>query len=156
VQGISQARVSPALRALALASLLLLGACQTAERAPIVSGAWSPASAPSVNVAAAYMQIRSHRADVLMGATSPVADRIEMHTSSEEHGIARMRPLADVALSPHVMYTFEPGGMHFMLMGLHAPLASGSRYPMTLHFREGGDVVVTVTVTVPGAGPPAD
>jgi copper(I)-binding protein len=102
------------------------------------------------------MKIRSHRADVLTGATSPVADRIEMHTSSAEGGVARMRPLEDVALSPHVMYTFAPGGMHFMLIGLHAPLVSDSRYPMTLHFREAGDVAVTVMVTVPGAGPPAD
>jgi copper(I)-binding protein len=148
--------LSQALRTLALAPLLLLGACQPAERSPVVSAAWSPATAPSVNVAAAYMKIRSDRADVLLGATSPVADKIEMHTSSEEGGVARMRPLDNVALSPHVMYTFAPGGMHFMLIGLHAPLASDSRYPMTLHFRESGDVAVTVTVTVPGAGPPAD
>lgn len=156
MQGVSQARPLRALWALALATLLLLSACDLAQRAPKVSGAWSPATAPSVTVGAAYMRIRSHRADVLMGATSPVAEKIEMHTSFRVGGVARMRQLASLALSPHVMYTFAPGGMHFMLMGLHAPLVSDTRYPMTLHFREAGDVEVMVTVTAPGAGPPAD
>jgi periplasmic copper chaperone A len=156
VQGLSQARLLRTLRALALATLLLLGACEPAERAPKISGAWSPATAPSVTVGAAYMRIRSHRADVLMGATSPVAEKVEMHTNFRVGAVARMRRLDSLSLSPHVMYTFAPGGMHFMLMGLHAPLASDSRFPMTLHFREAGDVEVMVTVTAPGAGPPAD
>jgi len=156
VQGLSQARPLRALWALALGTLLLLGACESGERAPKVNDAWSPATAPSVTVGAAYMRIRSHRADVLMGATSAVAEKIEMHTSFRVGGVARMRQLDSLSLSPHVTYTFAPGGMHFMLMGLHAPLTVDSRYSMTLHFREAGDVDVMVPVTAPGAGPPAD
>lgn len=143
-------------RALLLIALALLGACHAPESVPTISGAWSPATPPGASAAAAYMQIRSPRADVLLGATSSVAATVEMHTSVEEGGVTRMRPLESVELRPGAPYSFVPGGAHFMLMGLHAPLQPDSTYSMTLRFRDAGDVTIKVTVTAPGVGPPAD
>jgi len=141
---------------LVLAVAAMLAGCQPSGNSPTVHTPWSAATPPGATVAAAYMKVRSPRADVLLGATSPVAASVEMHASTEEAGVMRMRPLANVELQAGVPYDFTPGGAHFMLVGLHAPLASDSRYPLTLHFRDAGDVTVNVTVTVPGSGPPSD
>jgi copper(I)-binding protein len=143
-------------RALALTVLAMLAACRPSPDVPSVSSPWSPATPPGSTVAAAYMKIRSPRVDVLLGATSPVATSVEIHESTEEGGVARMRPLTSVELKPDVPYTFAPGGSHFMLVGLHVPLASDSRYPLTLHFRDAGEITVNVPVVVPGSGPPSD
>jgi copper(I)-binding protein len=79
-----------------------------------------------------------------------------MHASTEAGGVSRMRPLTTVALTPGEPYVFAPGGAHFMLIGLRSPLSPDSGFPMTLHFRDAGDITVAVTVTIPGAGPPSE
>jgi periplasmic copper chaperone A len=40
----------------------------------------------------------------------------------------------------------EPGGLHIMLVGLKAPLAAGSSFPLTLKFEKAGELKVEVKV----------
>jgi periplasmic copper chaperone A len=141
--------------ALALAALVC-AACRPASNQPTVTGAWSPAPPPGADVAAVYMSVVSGSADTLVGAQSGIAADVQMHSSSEEGGVMKMRPLQAVELSPGKTFRFQPGGAHFMLVGLHVRPTAGSRFPLQLHFRNAGDVTVEVTVTGPGASPPAD
>ncbi len=130
---------------------LAASACGPTVREPIVvSDAWSNATPDGATVGGAYMEITAAEADTLLSATSTVADHIEMHTSSEENGMMRMRPLATVSLEPGKPFKFEPGGAHFMLMGLQQPLAVGLRYPITLQFEKAGARTVEVLVVEPG------
>ena len=99
------------------------------------------------------MSVVSDDADTLMGAQSSVASSVQMHSSTEEAGVMKMRPLESVELTPGETFRFQPGGAHFMLVGLHAPLTAGSRFTMQLHFRNAGDVTVEVAVFAPGASP---
>jgi len=46
--------------------------------------------------------------------------------------------------------TFEPGGLHIMLMGLGAPLKAAASYRLTLTFEKAGTVAVDVPVLKPG------
>jgi hypothetical protein len=61
-----------------------------------------------------------------------------------------MRPIESVALAEHSEVKFEPGGMHLMLMGLNQQLSVGTKFPLTLRFRNAGEVVVEVNVIEPG------
>lgn len=134
----------------ALLALTALIAC--AAKAPVtVSEAWANATPVGASVAAVYLEIAVTEADILVSATTTVADRIEMHTSSEEHGMMRMRPLPTVTLQPSKPFVFAPGGAHFMLLGLRQPLAAGMRFPMTLRFERAGALNVQVQVVEPGS-----
>lgn len=95
------------------------------------------------------MKILPQQADVLLGAGTPAAARVEMHTTTQDGGMTKMRPLQTLELASARSFAFEPGGAHFMLIGLHAPLAAGSRFPMSLRFQNAGEITVEVSVSAP-------
>lgn len=139
-------------RNLSITMVMLTALVACAAKAPVtVSEAWSNATPVGASVAAVYLEIAVNEADTLLSATTTVADRIEMHTSSEENGMMRMRPLPTVALQPGKPFVFAPGGAHFMLLGLRQPLAAGMRFPMTLRFERAGALNVQVQVVEPGS-----
>jgi copper(I)-binding protein len=118
------------------------------EAAISVSGAWARATPPGVSIGAAYLTInnRGARPDVLIGASSPAAAAVQLHRTSVDHGMSRMRPAGAVTLAPGSTLRVEPGGLHWMLHGLRAPLSAGQSLPLTLRFRDAGDVTVQVAV----------
>jgi periplasmic copper chaperone A len=118
-----------------------------------ITQARSMSTPPGATVAAAYMIIQSRDADVLLGADTPVAGRVEMHVTEQRDGMMSMRPLPEVALGASGRFEFAPGGAHFMLMELPAPLEAGASFPMTLHFKSAGNVTTTVSVVAPGGTP---
>jgi copper(I)-binding protein len=65
-----------------------------------------------------------------------------------------MRHEQGLALTAGHGMELKPGGDHIMLTGLSSPLKAGERFPMTLHFKRGGDQDVRVVVVPPGAGAP--
>lgn len=97
------------------------------------------------------MQVLASDADTLLSATTTVADSIEMHTSSEQNGMMKMRPLSTVELAAGKPVVFAPGGAHFMLLGLRQPLVPGVRFPMTLQLRNAGALAVQVEVVELGS-----
>jgi copper(I)-binding protein len=131
---------------------LVAAACGQSARAPVVvEDAWANATPAGATVAAVYLQITTREADTLLDATTPVADHVEMHATSEENGMMRMRPLPEVQLAAGEPFAFAPMGAHFMLMGLRQPLQVGMRLPMTLRFEKAGTLSVQVQVVEPGS-----
>lgn len=138
--------------AMALMACAIVAGCADSTKAPsTVSEAWANATPVGANVAAVYLQLLVGEADTLLSATTTVADRIEMHTSSEENGMMKMRPLPTVALEAGKPFVFAPGGAHFMLLGLRQPLVAGMRFPMTLHLQNAGAITVQVDVVELGS-----
>lgn len=139
-------------RALVAAALAftMLAACGQSE--PVsVNDPWANATPVGATVAAVYLELKVAKPDTLLSASTTVADHIEMHTSSEENGMMKMRPLAMIDLKPDQSFSFAPGGAHFMLIGLRQPLAAGMRFPMTLEFQHAGAVAVQVQVVELGS-----
>ena len=110
------------------------------------------ATPPNAVVAAAYMDIVSAQGDRLTGASTPAAERVEIHESRLQDGVARMRPLQDVELAPGRRFAFEPGGVHFMIIGLKQPLVADARIPFILHFEHAGEMPIELAVSAAGAG----
>ncbi|HEY0682844.1 MAG TPA: copper chaperone PCu(A)C [Steroidobacter sp.] len=129
---------------------LVAAACGQAREPLTVSDAWANATPAGATVAAVYMKVTAAERDTLISSTTTVADHIEMHTSSEENGMMRMRPLPTAPLAAGEPFEFAPGGAHFMLMGLRQPLPAGLRFPMTLQFEKAGSRTVQVLVVEPG------
>ncbi len=89
--------------------------------------------------------------DRLIAASSPVAEKSEPHSTIDDNGVMRMRPLAGIEVKAGERVELKPGGMHLMLTGLKAPLKLGQSFPLTLTFEKAGAVSVTVAVEKAGA-----
>jgi periplasmic copper chaperone A len=150
------------MRVLALVSALFLALLGTAAAQSGVgieiSHAWARATPASAQTAAIYLKIVNHGKadDALVGASTPAAAKAELHTTTNDNGVMRMRPLDQVAVKAGGGAEFKPGGMHIMLMGLAHPLKAGDHVPLTLTFAKAGALQVTVTVEKPGAAAPGD
>lgn len=117
---------------------------------------WSRATPARNGVAYLTIFNRGAETDRLVGAESPVAGRIELHTHSMKDGIMRMHSIDGIELTPGEPAVLAPGGDHVMLMGLKAPLKEGQTFPLTLVFEKGGKVTVEVAVGKAGAMNPGD
>lgn len=137
-------------RAILLAALLAASPALAQQRGITIEHAWSrPAMVGRVGVA--YLTITdSGPPDQLVGASSPIAARAELHQSATEHGVATMRAVQALPVAPGKPAVLAPGGYHLMLLDLKQPLAQGQSFPLTLDFAKAG--AVTTTVTVAGFG----
>ena len=121
-----------------------------------VAQPWARATAPHAETGAVYATLTAGAADRLTGATTPVADKVEVHLSMMHDGMMHMHELADgLGLEPGKAVALAPGGLHLMLIGLKQQLMPGATFPMTLIFANEPPVTVTVQVGAAGAaGPP--
>lgn len=102
-----------------------------------VSNAWVRATAPGQKVAGGYMDLTANADLRLVGGSSPVAGRVELHTMRMEGGVMVMRQVPEIPLPKGQTVTLKPGGLHVMLIDLKQPLKAGERVPMTLLVRSG-------------------
>lgn len=113
-----------------------------------VNSTWARATPPGAKVAAVYLVIdnQSTKSDRLLKLRSPVAASAEVHRSSVEDGIARMRPVTVLHVGAGERIAFEPGGLHVMLMGLRKPLIAGQTFELELVFEVAGPRRVVVSI----------
>lgn len=112
-----------------------------------VNNPWARASAGMARAGAAFMEIRNSGAtDRLVAATADVSETVELHTHIREGEIMRMRRVDAIDLPAGETVRLEPGGLHVMFLGLHAPLEEGQRFPLTLTFETAGDVTIDVEI----------
>ena len=118
-----------------------------------VKDAFARATIGQGRVGAVYLMIHnmSGTMDRLVGASTEVAKRAELHTHRHENGVMKMRPIEGVEVPAGGMATLKPGGDHVMLMGLSALLKEGSHFPLVLTFEKAGEVSVMVAVGGVGA-----
>ena len=112
-----------------------------------IEQAWARETPPGATVGAAYLRIvNGGAADVLRRASTPIAKQVELHSSTVENGMMRMRPLPELAIPARQTVVFKPGTLHIMLIDLARPLNAGERVHLTLMFRDAGPISVDVPV----------
>ena len=131
----------------------LLPAAASAQPTVSVETPWTRAAGQGAT-GAGYMVLRAPAGDRLVGATSPVAGRVELHTHIRDGEVMRMREVPAIELPPGQAVTLAPGGLHLMLIGLTRPLAVGEAVPVTLRFERAGEVQVSLAVQPAGARGP--
>lgn len=107
-------------RALLVLGFLVSPRLFAAEAALELSGAWVRALPPGQPVTAAYVSIRNtgSRDLVITGASVEGAGRVEIHTTREVDGLARMVQLSTLSLAAGETLSLSPGGTHLMLFEL--------------------------------------
>jgi copper(I)-binding protein len=122
-----------------------------------VQQAWARASAGTAITGAAYVTLMGgDQPDSLVGASTPVAATAEVHETTNDNGIMKMRPVGTIAIPPHQMVTLSPGGYHVMMTGLKHKLVAGESFPLTLTFTHTAPITVDVKVQAVGSAPPMD
>lgn len=140
--------------ALCVGFAAVAGFSALAQSGPIeIPHAWARATAATAKTGAAYLTIANKGAsdDRLVAVAAPVAAKAELHVTSMDNGVMKMRPLDGVEVKAGGHAELKPGGMHIMLVGLTAPLKAGQKFPLTLTFEKAGKVEVMVTVEKAGA-----
>ena len=90
--------------------------------------------------------------DRLVAASSPLAERIELHGIKVVGSDIHMRPMANGVVVQGGGHTtiLKPRGYHLLLLGVKASLVKGSTLPVTLTFEKAGAVAVEFAVEEPG------
>jgi periplasmic copper chaperone A len=114
----------------------------------VVSQAWSRPTPPTASVAAVYFSINNGggKADRLEALSSPIAAKVELHESRNQQGVLEMRELTSLSCPAGATVVSAPGGVHVMLIGLNRPLVAGMVFPVSLKFRDAGNLTLQVAV----------
>ncbi len=115
----------------------------------------SPTLAGSRNGAAYLRGIRNRGAapDRLVGASTAVAERVELHSMTTEDNVMRMREVPSIELPAGQEVQLRHGQKyHLMLVNLRQPLVVGERFDLTLKFEKAGEATVKVWEQQPRSG----
>jgi periplasmic copper chaperone A len=122
-----------------------------------IGNPWTRATPKGADVAGAYMRLsnKGAAADRLIGGSSPVAGRFEVHHMTVEDGVMKMRPVdGGLEVKPGETVELKPGSFHIMLVGLKQPLEKGQKIKGTLVFEKAGTVEIEYAVEALGASAP--
>ncbi len=115
---------------------------------------WARATPKGAPVGGGYLSITNtgSEPDRLVGGSSPVSKKFEVHEMSMDNGVMKMRPLGSgLEIPPGKMVTLSPGGLHVMFVDLKQALKQGDKIPATLEFAKAGKVQVEFVVEGMGA-----
>ena len=112
-----------------------------------IEGAYTRTTVPGQKVAGGFMKIIDQgAADHLIGASSSVADEVQLHTMSMEGNTMQMRQVRAIDVPAAGTVELKPGGLHLMLIGIKTPLKAGDLIAVKLKFAKAGEVEVKLPV----------
>ena len=118
-----------------------------------IDQAWMRATAPGARVAGGFMTLhnKGQAPDRLVAASSPVAERVELHTHVKEGSVMKMRQVPGVDVPANGRVVLKPGGAHLMFVNIKRPIKQGENVPVTLEFEKAGKVKAEYAVGGLGA-----
>ena len=145
------------LRFTTAAALLCIASAVTAADVR-VDNAWARATAPAQKTAGAYAELTSTVDAALVSAASPLAERVELHSTTFDKGVMRMRPVDRIELPAGKTVKLAPNGIHLMALGLARQLKQGDKLPLVLTIQAPGQSATTMKIEAEvraGTGTPA-
>lgn len=118
---------------------------------PTITDAWVRQVPPAARMTAGYLRVANPGPEslVIVGAESPLFGSIEMHGTIMEDGVARMRYQDTVTVGPGEVVSFEPGGLHLMLMQPLDGIPTSGEIAITLLLADGGRLEFSAPVGQP-------
>lgn len=126
--------------------LAVLAACGGSDAPPVViANVEVTPPRPGAGMSAGYLDITNNAREplVITGVTSPEFRKVELHETTVEDGVARMRALDSITVPPGATVVLERGGKHLMLM---RPVDSPEA--VTLDLYSGDTLVVSVETRI--------
>ena len=141
--------MSHLLRAISVSAFLLVsGSSFAANEHLMVHEAWAREAPPNVKMLAGYFTIMnfSGKDKEIVGASSDQFEKVELHKSMQEGGMAKMVAQKSVMVPKQGTVSFKPGGLHLMLINPKKPLKAGDKVNITLKFAKGADLKMNADV----------
>lgn len=123
----------------------------------VIETPWSRATPGGAKLGVGYLAVVNigDKPDKLLAASSPISERVEIHTTSMQGGVMRMRQIeGGLELKAQEVTELKPGGAHLMFIGLKKPIAKGDALPVQLTFAIAGKVDVSFIAAGIGAKRP--
>ena len=114
---------------------------------------WARATPPGITVTAVYLPLLNSgtERDRLIGASSPLAEKVEIHGEVKDGNVVKMQKLEAIVLEPNEPVSLRPNGTHLMVFGLKQPLKEGDMMPLTLQFEKAGAAKIEAMIEPAGA-----
>ncbi len=139
------------MRNLLAAVLIALPIAAMADPGIKVDHVWSRA-AMAGHEGVVYLTItNSGTPDALTAVSTPVAGMAQVHQTTNDNGVMKMRPVTSLPIGQDKAVTLAPGGYHIMLMNLKQTLKQGDSFPVTLTFAKAGPITATAIIEKAGA-----
>jgi copper(I)-binding protein len=119
-----------------------------------ISAPWARATPKGAPVGGGYLTITNmgSEPDRLIGGSTVICKRVEVHEMKMDKGIMKMREMANgLEIKPGQTVTLDPEGYHIMFVGMKQPLKKGEHVKVSLQFAKAGKVDVDFTVEGIGA-----
>ena len=116
-----------------------------------VEHAYIRSSIPGTTITSSYMTIenKGEKTVTLLGASSKISSRIEIHQHSMSDGMMRMRQLDSIDINAKQHIVLQPSGLHLMLFDIKQPLQAQQKVELTLNFSNKSPVTIQVPVYSP-------
>ena len=137
-------------------SALIFSAAFAAQAQVQIEKPWARATAPGASVAGGYMVMRNQgiAGDRLVGVSSPVSAKVEMHVHINDNGVMKMREVRGYDVPAKGAFVLKPGGAHLMFMDIKRPFKEGEKLPVKLKFEKAGEVSAEFQVGGMGSAAP--
>ena len=146
------------LRRCAPVLLMFWAAGASAAADPVsIDGVWARRSTrPHVLFVYLTISLGKGTNDLLVGASSPVSDKIDLLAPLPTRHGESLDPVLALELDSHAPTVLQPGAAHLILRGVKQKLKPGDTFPVTLRFANAGsrDVTVKLLDQPPDAGMP--
>lgn len=124
---------------------LLVGACGAEPQPPLVATELVVTRPmPGAGMSAGYLSLTNNTEETIRitRVTSAQFGSVQLHESTLEDGVARMRSIPELEIPAGETLTLQRGGKHLMLMR-----PTGSADVVSLQFFDGDSVVLSVDAT---------
>ncbi|MCB2081624.1 MAG: copper chaperone PCu(A)C [Rickettsiales bacterium] len=113
-----------------------------------ISDGWMYATRVEHRASAGFITISNYQEqdDALIGASSPLAEKIQLQLHTKAGDILRVREIQSFVIPKGAMIRFSPGAEQLLFMQIHQPLDAGMRVPVTLRFRNAGAIQTELVV----------
>lgn len=131
-------------RLLVLAAILI-GACSAEPQPPLVATELVVTRPmPGSGMSAAYLTLTNNAEQTIRitRVTSAEFESVQIHESTLENGVARMRAIPELRIPPGESVTLQRGGKHLMLMR-----STGPSDNVSLQFFDDQNLVLSVDAT---------
>jgi periplasmic copper chaperone A len=123
----------------------------------VIESPWTRATPKGATIGGGYLDIKNNGTapDRLLHGSVSVAKRFQIHSTTIEDGVAKMREVtAGIEIKPGETIKFEPGLSHLMFVNIVQPLHEGDKVRGTLTFERAGTIDIEYAVVGIGAKGP--
>lgn len=134
-------------RALVAAAILLWSGVASSNA--VISAAWVRAMPGAQSMTAAYLTLENDGDGTItvIGASSNVSPRVEIHTTVSREGMQRMQRVETLEVAPGERVEMAPGGYHLMLRDMPRMPAAGDPVELCLELDQTAPVCTTAVVS---------